>query len=216
MFDGCVGSIENIEFISDPAAGTRIGTTEPVAAAIDFAGCGSDVETVSENKLPRGRERHTDLVPGAIPTKIELVISRTPDAAAKDLSVEVLFSDPLVVVTGKSNPLARRRKIEFFELMDEPWTIQPTDNFFGSLVPDAFRSLGLSPPRLTVATTHLTCVATWSKADVFSRSYRAIRDAYHDQSVTRITACRTSERSPSGCDFYPCRSVAESARASVH
>ena len=72
---------------------------------------------------------------------------------SEEHSVEVLFEDPLVVVTGPNNPLARRRKIEFAELLDEPWTLQPRENSFGAFAMDAFRAAGLAPPRITVATT---------------------------------------------------------------
>jgi DNA-binding transcriptional LysR family regulator len=67
--------------------------------------------------------------------------------------VEDLFEDPLVVVTGPNNRLARRRKIEFSELLDEPWTLQPRENSFGSFAMEAFRVAGHALPRITVATT---------------------------------------------------------------
>lgn len=72
---------------------------------------------------------------------------------SEEHSVEVLFEDPLVVVTGPNNALARRRKIELAELLDEPWTLQPRDNNFGEFAIDALRAAGVAPPRITVATT---------------------------------------------------------------
>src|SRR5215813_3554379 len=154
VFDEVRRSVEDIDFISDPTVGDiRIGTTEPIAAAI--------VSPVI-NQLSKQYPKMTFHVSAAdtrtlyrqlSELSIELVISRMPDAAANDLSVEILFHDPLIVAAGKNNPLTRRRKVEFPELMNEPWTIQPSDNFFGSLVADAFRSVGLSPPRLVVAST---------------------------------------------------------------
>jgi DNA-binding transcriptional LysR family regulator len=47
--------------------------------------------------------------------------------------------------------LTHRRKIELAELIDEPWTQQPIDYQFGSLVTSAFRACGFAPPRLTVS-----------------------------------------------------------------
>jgi DNA-binding transcriptional LysR family regulator len=73
--------------------------------------------------------------------------------ASEEHSVEVLFEDPLVVVTGPNNALARRRKIEFADLLDEPWTLQPRENNFGSFAMDALHAAGLAPPRITVAST---------------------------------------------------------------
>jgi DNA-binding transcriptional LysR family regulator len=155
IFDEVRRSVEDIDFLSDPTAGEiRIGTTEPIAAAIvspvigqlsrqhpriDFHVMAADTEMLYRELS----ERNIDFV-------ITRIIGRPP---TEDQSVEILFPDPLIVVAGQGNPLTRRRKIEFAELMDEPWTIQPSDNFFGSLVAEAFRSVGFAPPRLTVATT---------------------------------------------------------------
>ncbi len=54
-----------------------------------------------------------------------LVFARWPNPVmdehiADDLNVETLFDDPLVVVAGKQTRWARRRKIDFAELADEP------------------------------------------------------------------------------------------------
>jgi DNA-binding transcriptional LysR family regulator len=59
----------------------------------------------------------------------------------------------LVVVTGPNNPLARRRKLELAELLDEPWTLQPRENNFGAFARDALHAAGLAAPHITVATT---------------------------------------------------------------
>jgi DNA-binding transcriptional LysR family regulator len=59
----------------------------------------------------------------------------------------------LVVVTGPNNPLARRRKLELAELLDEPWTLQPRENNFGAFAMDALHAAGVAAPRITVATT---------------------------------------------------------------
>lgn len=156
MFDELRRSVEDIDFLSDPTAGDiRIGTTEPIATAIVSPVIGQLSKQYPKISFHVVASDTRTLYRELSETKIELVISRMPDAAARDLSVEVLFDDPLVVVAGKNHPLARRRKIEFAELMDGPWTLQPVDNFFGSLVADAFRSVGLSPPRLAVATTSI-------------------------------------------------------------
>ena len=102
VFDEVRRSVEDIDFISDPTVGDiRIGTTEPIAAAI--------VSPVI-NQLSKQYPKMTFHVSAAdtrtlyrqlSELSIELVISRMPDAAAKDLSVEILFHDPLIVAAGK-------------------------------------------------------------------------------------------------------------------
>jgi DNA-binding transcriptional LysR family regulator len=84
---------------------------------------------------------------------IDFVVSRMYSPPSEEHSVEVLFEDPLVVVTGPHNPLARRRRIEFSELLDQPWTLQPRENNFGSFAMDALHAAGVAAPRITVATT---------------------------------------------------------------
>ncbi len=154
VFDELRRGVEDIDFLSDPTAGQiRMGAPEPVAAAIvspvidslsrqhpkiDFYVTSADLSILYRQLSER---------------KIEFVISRMLGPPTEEQSAEVLFHDPLVVIAGKSNPLTRRRKITFSELMEEPWTVQPTDTGFGSLAANAFRAAGLAPPRLTVATT---------------------------------------------------------------
>jgi DNA-binding transcriptional LysR family regulator len=84
---------------------------------------------------------------------IDFVVSRMYGPSSEEHAVEVLFEDPLVVVTGRKNPLARRRSIALADLLDEPWTLQPRENSFGSFAIDVFRAAGIAPPRITVATT---------------------------------------------------------------
>jgi DNA-binding transcriptional LysR family regulator len=68
--------------------------------------------------------------------------------SSEEHSVELLFEDHLVVVTAP-NKLARRRKVEFAELLDEPWTLQPSENNFGSFPMDALHAAGLAAPSPT-------------------------------------------------------------------
>jgi DNA-binding transcriptional LysR family regulator len=154
LFDELRRSVEDIDFISDPAAGeVRIGATEPITAAIISPIINQLTKLYPKMSFHVLASDTRTLYRELSETKIELVISRLPDAAAKDLSVEILFQDPLVVAAGKNHPLAGRRKLEVEELLKGPWVVQPTDNFFGAIVADAFRSIGLAPPHLSVATT---------------------------------------------------------------
>ena len=88
--------------------------------------------------------------------RVDVVVSRLHSPPSEEYSAEVLYEDTLVVVAGLRNPLARRRKIEIAELLDEPWTFQPPNTNFGSFAMEAFRAIGFAPPRITVATTSHT------------------------------------------------------------
>jgi DNA-binding transcriptional LysR family regulator len=154
MFDELRQGVEDIASLADPAAGEiRMGGSEHTISAIY-----SPVVHRLSKQYPR---MSFHIVVGDLRTlsreldarRIDFVVSRMYSPPSEEHSVEVLFEDPLVVVTGPNNPLMRRRKIEISELLDEPWTLQPRENNFGAFAMDAFRDAGHAPPRIAVATT---------------------------------------------------------------
>jgi DNA-binding transcriptional LysR family regulator len=70
-------------------------------------------------------------------------------ALGEDFILETLFNDNLVVAVGCGNPLARRRKLSWAELADQPWVL--TDWNY-RLVAEAFNDNGLKPPRAHMKT----------------------------------------------------------------
>jgi len=84
------------------------------------------------------------------------VIARFARPGSEEYSEEILFHDALVVVAAPDNPLTRRRKVELAQLMNEPWVLDPLNTDFGAMQAEVFRSAGLDPPRLTVATPSIT------------------------------------------------------------
>jgi DNA-binding transcriptional LysR family regulator len=153
MFDELRQGVQDIASLTDPTVGEiRMGGSEHTISAIY-----SPVVHRFSGEYPR---MSFDVTVGDLRTMsreldarhIDFVVSRMYSPPSEEHSVEVLFEDPLVVVTGPNNPLARRRKIEFAELLEEPWTLQPRENNFGSFAMDALHAAGLAP-RITVATT---------------------------------------------------------------
>jgi DNA-binding transcriptional LysR family regulator len=154
VFDELRQGVQDIASLTDPTVGEiRMGGSEHTISAIyspvihrlsaqypqmSFHTIVGDLRTLSRELDAR---------------HIDFVVSRMYTPPSEEHAVEVLFEDPLVVVTGPKNPLVRRRKIEFAELLDEPWTLQPRENSFGSFAMDAIRASGFAPPRITVATT---------------------------------------------------------------
>jgi DNA-binding transcriptional LysR family regulator len=49
----------------------------------------------------------------------------------------------------------KRRKIDLAELVNERWILLPQNEFPGLLVTNAFRSVGLTPPRATIFSIHM-------------------------------------------------------------
>jgi len=85
--------------------------------------------------------------------KADVAVTRRIQAVAEpDIVTEILFQDPMLVVTGSQNCWAARRKIDLSELSSEPWILPVPDSAIGMLVAESFHSSGLELPKPTVMT----------------------------------------------------------------
>jgi DNA-binding transcriptional LysR family regulator len=152
-FDDLSQGVREIESLADPAAGeVRVGSHEVMSAGLLPA----VIDRLSR-RYPRLaftvkqaatipslyddlRERRVDLIFGRMMASVE----------HEDLNAEILFDDPLIIVAGSRSKWLRRRAIDLAELIDEPWCLMPDDLPIAPFVAEAFRSLGLKPPRVTV------------------------------------------------------------------
>jgi DNA-binding transcriptional LysR family regulator len=154
MFDELRQGVQDIASLADPTAGdVQMGGSEHTISAIY-----SPIIQRLSGQHPRMSFQITvgdlrSLSRDLDARRIDFLVSRVYSPPSEEHAVEVLFEDPLVVVTGPKNPLVRRRKIELSELLDQPWTLQPRDNSFGAFALDALHAAGLPPPHVTVATT---------------------------------------------------------------
>jgi DNA-binding transcriptional LysR family regulator len=156
VFDELRQGIKDIEFLSDPTAGElRFACSESMADGLVF-----EVIDRLTRRYP-GMQFHA--VTGGGPplfdelTKrtVEFAISRMTEVATEEyLVVETLFDDSWVVAAGLQNPWTRRRTVELAELRNEPWVL-PAEGFGRALVVEAFRAIGLKPPKTSVATMSL-------------------------------------------------------------
>jgi DNA-binding transcriptional LysR family regulator len=78
------------------------------------------------------------------------VTAITTPFAEDQLQAEVLYAASRFVVAATENPLARRRRVELADLMNEPWTLPPPNGLGGALASDDFRAAGLDVPRAAV------------------------------------------------------------------
>jgi DNA-binding transcriptional LysR family regulator len=154
VFDELRLGIKDIEFLSDPTSGElRVGCSEyaaggPILAVVD--------------RLTRKHPRMVfDIVTAPVLSlyrdlterRIELVVTRLVDFAdRRNMTVETLFEDDIVVVAAAHNPWTRRRRIDLADLVSEPWTLPPRDTGLGAFAEEVFRARGLEPPQATVIT----------------------------------------------------------------
>ena len=151
VFDELRRTVEDIDFLSDPTTGElRIGSTEPIAGAIVSPVIDRLSQQYQRMSFRVAAAEGSLLFRGLQARDFEIALARMAGPVAEEFSTQVLFHDPLVVVTGANNPLARRRKIKLAELMKERWILPPTEGMYRTLQENAFRTAGLAPPPSTV------------------------------------------------------------------
>jgi len=87
---------------------------------------------------------------------IRMDVPASSDASAEDLNIQMLFDDGLTLAVGCRNPLAARPNLDLEELIDEPWILSPPGYWHYSVVEQAFRARGLSPPKARIVTLTVT------------------------------------------------------------
>jgi DNA-binding transcriptional LysR family regulator len=85
---------------------------------------------------------------------VDLLIARKFGPIAEDrLRFQFLFDDTSVVAAGAHSPWAKRRKIEFAELLKESWVLPPLGSEVASIATEAFRAAGAEFARTTTVVT---------------------------------------------------------------
>jgi DNA-binding transcriptional LysR family regulator len=152
VFDDLRLGAEHVEFLTDPNAGNiRVGAVLPLAAGYlltvierlsqRYPGIVFDIAVGQQATLERElRERNIDVL-------IAWIQRGQHD---NQLVSEFLFDDSFVVVAGAESRWARRRKISLSELVNERWTLPPTDSVGGAAFMRYLQSVGLNYPRTAV------------------------------------------------------------------
>jgi DNA-binding transcriptional LysR family regulator len=193
-FDELKQGIRTLENLADPAAGEL------------WIGC---IESVSASMLPPIVHQFMQRYPRVVvhvarlssPTpefrelcgrNLDLVLTRIVRDSTSDnaeLNVEPLFEDRLVVAAGAHSHWARRRKIDFGDLVDEPWVLTPPDCWTNKTVMAAFRARGLKTPNVCLMTysvpLRMNLAASGPYVTVFPGSVRPL-DAYRSIKVLPI------------------------------
>src|SRR5262249_61343187 len=79
---------------------------------------------------------------------VDLLIARRFGPIAEErLGFEFLFDDSSVVAAGAQSPWARRRRIEFAELLKESWGLPPPGSEIAAISKGSFRAHPVGYPR---------------------------------------------------------------------
>jgi DNA-binding transcriptional LysR family regulator len=97
-------------------------------------------------EFPELHERKVDLV------LARLVREPLQGRLDEELDADVLFDDPYSLAVGAKTKWARRRKIDFADLVDEPWIMPPLDAIGAYHLADAYTSRGMNAPNFVITT----------------------------------------------------------------
>jgi DNA-binding transcriptional LysR family regulator len=155
VFDELKQGFRDIQFLADPTAGElRIGASIALAAGF--------VATVLDRLSAQYPRLRFDVLAADTATayralaqrQLDLLVSHVVEPiATEQMTADILFRDPHVVVAGQRSPWSRRRRVSLHDLMQEPWTLPPLDSPYGQLVREVFRHHGHDLPRSTVTST---------------------------------------------------------------
>jgi DNA-binding transcriptional LysR family regulator len=194
MFDDLRQAVQKIEFLANPKAGD-------VRIACGFHLAGSFVSSVVERVSERypgvafrilGLESTTQMYAELLARNVDLVIARPPEGELQEsIGFEFLFHDYNFVVAGARHRLARRRRLSLVDLTTEDWILPAAGAAPGKLIDDAFRALGVDPPRRMVTATQpdvrLRLLATGRFLTVFPTSVLTMSQTRTDIKVLPVT-----------------------------
>lgn len=152
LFDDLQQTVERIESLADPAVGeVRIGAIDPQHGSL---------LPVVIDRLSRQYPKmifhvthgnSPDELRGTLRTRaIDVFITRLTMVPEEDIEKEMLFDDPLVVVTGRDNPRFRGRTVKLAQMMNEAWCMPHETHPIGAIIRQAFRAQGLALPNVCV------------------------------------------------------------------
>ena len=83
--------------------------------------------------------------------RVDFIVGRILEAFNHDdLNADALLDDPLIIVAGSRSKWLRRRAVDPAELVKEPWCLVPSDLPIFPFFAEAFNSLGLKTPHVSL------------------------------------------------------------------
>jgi DNA-binding transcriptional LysR family regulator len=156
VFDNLRQGVQRIESLSDPASGEiRLGSTEVMMAGFIPAVVDRLARKYPKLVLHTMQDENEPLHVALRERKVDLIITRRVQARGEEFNTEMLFDDPLLIVSGPRSPWVARRKISLSELLGEPWITPVPDSVIGMLFARSFHSNGLELPKSNVISNSL-------------------------------------------------------------
>jgi len=150
VFDELRKGIEEIDFLSDPKSGElRIGCTEPIVAGLAAAAIAKHSRVYPNVRFTIQVGNREALLRFLHERRCELIIVRRGLDEA-DIEAIDLFQERLLVVTGRTNTWAGKRRVSLDDLVNEKWIQAPAEIEPGAPTYEAFKAIGQLVPQVTM------------------------------------------------------------------
>jgi DNA-binding transcriptional LysR family regulator len=152
-FDELREGVKEIEFLAQPTSGeVRVGALVAMMggllpAAIEGVRSRHPLLTVYVKQLITSPDVYEQLRKRTVDFIIGRVLSQTRE---KDLSIEILFDEPLFIVAGRQSKWASRRKMAIADLLTELWILPEPETEVAAIIAEVFHASGLEVPRAAV------------------------------------------------------------------
>lgn len=148
-FDELRRGVQKIEFLSDATAGeVRIGATEPMSMGLLPVVINRLVSRYPRLSVDVVQAPTTDVLNRELRERtVDFIVGRVVVGASEsDMSVEVLFNEPILVVAGSQSDWAKRRRIEPADLKNARWVLPRSGTPASDLIAEWFQACHLAFP----------------------------------------------------------------------
>lgn len=164
--------------LSEGRAGhLRIGMAAALAHIVPVV-CSNLVRESPGLTFKLTNDDHPALMAGLRNGALDVAISSTTNPPQEDLFEECLFAEESATIFASvSHRLANRKQLTLADLAQERWALPPLVGGTASLLVQAFRSLGLSAPKVAVETTNMmTRFRLVAASDLLTFSTKSVAD----------------------------------------
>lgn len=147
------------------------------------------IKAVSSRTTVRVEEGRFDaLLPALRAGDLDVLVLRLePSRITPDLEVERLYPDPLCLVCGAANPLARRDTLSWSDLIEQAWIVPPRPSTIRIKVEDLFLSQGFAmPPSIVEAMSFLAIRALLDETSSVSVLAQSVARHWQAQGAVHI------------------------------
>lgn len=155
LIDELQNALRELEHLADPEAGeVRLGAMETLQAGVVAAAVQAQLRRHPRMRFHFESGQSPELIAHFLPQRLVDVVVARPLVLPLpvDIHGEALFHDQLRVAVGPEHPLARRRKVNLADLMDDHWILSRNEVMPGTPVATALAASGLPMPERVVVT----------------------------------------------------------------